>query len=66
MYNCCLAKSTQKPIINNFVILSAPQSDVLKDHLMEELDYALVPEAAWELLHSWYGLSQGSKPIKRL
>ena len=33
---------------------------------MEDLDYALVPEAAWELLHGWYGLSQGSRPIERL
>ena len=32
---------------------------------MEELDYALVPKAAWELLHGWCGLSQGSKPIER-
>ena len=44
--------------------LSAPQSNVLKDHLTEE-DYALVPKAAWEKFEQWYGLSQGSKPIER-
>ena len=33
---------------------------------MEELDYTLMPKAAWELLRGWYGLSQGSKPIERL
>ena len=39
--------------------------DVLKDHLMEELDYYLLPKPAWEKLLSWYGLSEGSQPIER-
>ena len=41
------------------------QSDELKDHLMEELDYALLPEPAWNLLVRWYGLSAESRPIVR-
>ena len=32
---------------------------------MEELDYSLLPEAAWNKLTAWYGLSQGSRPINR-
>jgi hypothetical protein len=32
---------------------------------MEELDYSLVPEKAWHHLVSWYGLSDGSRPIAR-
>jgi len=40
-------------------------SDALRDHLMEELDYSLVPEAAWNKLVVWYGLSQGSRPLAR-
>ena len=32
---------------------------------MEELDYSLLPEAAWNKLAAWYGLSQGSRPINR-
>ena len=32
---------------------------------MEELDYSLLPEEAWELLVEWYGLSDGSQPIPR-
>ena len=52
-------------VSNGVHFLSAPQSNVLKDHLMEELDYALVPKAAWEKFEQWYGLSQGSKPIER-
>jgi len=37
----------------------------LKDQLMEELAYSLVPGAAWNKLVAWYGLSQGSRPIAR-
>ena len=37
----------------------------LRDHLMEELDYFLLPEAAWNKLTLWYGLSQGSSVIAR-
>ena len=32
---------------------------------MEELDYFLLPEAAWKKLTSWYGLSKNSRPIAR-
>ncbi|CAI8050693.1 Ubiquitin carboxyl-terminal hydrolase 4 [Geodia barretti] len=38
---------------------------VLKEHLMEELDYSLVPEKAWRHLVWRYGLSDGSRPIAR-
>ena len=37
----------------------------LKEHLMEELDYYLLPEAVWTKLSSWYGLGPGSCPIAR-
>ena len=37
----------------------------LKDHLMEELDYALLSKAAWNRLICWYGLSATSRPICR-
>ena len=40
-------------------------ANTLKEHLMEELDYSLMPEAAWSKLHLWYGLSEGSSPIAR-
>ena len=42
------------------------ERDTLKDHLMEELDYELLPKAAWEKFILWYGLTLGSKPICRL
>ena len=34
-------------------------------HLMEELDYSLLPQTAWGLVILWYGLSENSKPIAR-
>ena len=49
--------------VKNFIIGS--HSDELKDHLMEELDYATLPEPAWTLFVSWYGLSAESRPIAR-
>ena len=53
----------------NVTVLSlsgvAVSSDVLKEHLMEELDYALLPKPAWDKLSKWYGLSDGSRPIIR-
>ena len=47
------------------IFIIGSQSEELKDHLMEELDYTLVPEPAWNLLVSWYGLSEESRPIVR-
>lgn len=41
------------------------ESGALKEHLMEELDYSLVPESAWNKLLSWYGISNTSRPIAR-
>ena len=41
------------------------QSEELKDHLMKEIDYTLLPELAWTLLVIWYGLSAESRPIAR-
>ena len=32
---------------------------------MEELDYFLLPEPAWIMLTTWYGLSSDSRPIAR-
>ncbi|XP_052425760.1 ubiquitin carboxyl-terminal hydrolase 15 isoform X1 [Carassius gibelio] len=37
----------------------------LKQHLIDELDYILLPAAGWNKLLSWYGLSPGQEPIAR-
>ncbi|XP_073689364.1 ubiquitin carboxyl-terminal hydrolase 15-like [Garra rufa] len=42
-------------------------TDVLdiKEHLVDELDYTLVPTEGWKKLVSWYGLKDGQEPIAR-
>lgn len=46
---------------------SLPDSDtqVLKEHLIDELDYVLVPTEAWNKLMCWYGSVPGQQPIVR-
>ncbi len=41
------------------------KSQTLKEHLIDELDYVLVPTEAWNKLVSWYGCLEGQKPIIR-
>ena len=54
-------------IINNVIILdnNSDKSGTLRGHLMEELDYSLLPETAWNKLTSWYGLLEQSAVIAR-
>ena len=40
-------------------------SEALKENLVDEQEYVLVPEEAWTKLVSWYGLAEGQKPILR-
>lgn len=42
-----------------------PESQSLKEHLIEELDYVLVPTEAWNKLVTWYGCIEGQQPIVR-
>ncbi|XP_046879026.1 ubiquitin carboxyl-terminal hydrolase 15-like isoform X2 [Hypomesus transpacificus] len=37
----------------------------IKEHLIDELDYILVPTEGWNKLVSWYGLSEGQEAISR-
>ncbi|XP_052409162.1 ubiquitin carboxyl-terminal hydrolase 15 isoform X4 [Carassius gibelio] len=37
----------------------------IKEHLIDELDYYLVPTEGWKKLVSWYGLKDGQEPIAR-
>lgn len=48
-------------------LLSLTDGDVLaiKEHLIDELDYILVPTEGWNKLVSWYGLTEGQEPIAR-
>lgn len=48
----------------NLVLLDDGSGEI-KDHLIDELDYVLLPEEAFQLLVKWYGLTEGQQPITR-
>ena len=52
-------------IVASVLPSSGSHDDTLKDHLMEDIDYSLVPEGGWNKLLIWYGLAEGSRPIAR-
>lgn len=47
------------------VSLLDPETQSLKEHLIDELDYVLVPTEAWNRLVRWYGCIDGQQPIVR-
>ena len=49
------------------VSLSRVDGDVLaiKEHLIDELDYILIPTEGWNKLVSWYALMEGHEAISR-
>ncbi|XP_039333041.1 ubiquitin carboxyl-terminal hydrolase 4 isoform X2 [Saimiri boliviensis] len=51
--------------IDNSGLFSDPESQTLKEHLVDELDYVLVPTEAWNKLLNWYGCVEGQQPIVR-
>uniref|UniRef100_A0A8C3LG08 Ubiquitin carboxyl-terminal hydrolase 4 n=1 Tax=Chrysolophus pictus TaxID=9089 RepID=A0A8C3LG08_CHRPC len=51
--------------IDNACLLSDGESQSLKEHLIAQLDYVLVPSSAWQKLVSWYGCIEGQQPIVR-
>ncbi|XP_069873864.1 ubiquitin carboxyl-terminal hydrolase 4 isoform X2 [Dipodomys merriami] len=51
--------------IDNSGLFSDPESQTLKEHLIDELDYVLVPTEAWNKLLNWYGCIEGQQPIVR-
>ncbi|XP_021563170.1 ubiquitin carboxyl-terminal hydrolase 4 isoform X4 [Carlito syrichta] len=51
--------------IDNSGLFSDPKSQTLKEHLIDELDYVLVPTEAWNKLLNWYGCVEGQQPIVR-
>ncbi|PVD25200.1 hypothetical protein C0Q70_15698 [Pomacea canaliculata] len=51
------------PIDNS--VLFKGSSNQLKEHLVDELDFVLVPAEAWNKLVSWYGLAPNQEPIGR-
>ncbi|XP_016048216.1 ubiquitin carboxyl-terminal hydrolase 4 isoform X2 [Erinaceus europaeus] len=51
--------------IDNSGLFADPESQTLKEHLIDELDYVLVPAEAWNKLLNWYGCVEGQQPIVR-
>uniref|UniRef100_A0A8C6KEV2 Ubiquitin carboxyl-terminal hydrolase n=1 Tax=Nothobranchius furzeri TaxID=105023 RepID=A0A8C6KEV2_NOTFU len=51
--------------VDNSGLLKDGDVLAIKDHLIDELDYILVPAEGWNKLVSWYGLSEGQEPIAR-
>lgn len=49
----------------NFPRPKDQEKQVLKDHLIDELDYVLVPTEAWNKLVSWYSCLDVQRPIVR-
>ncbi|KAF3856400.1 hypothetical protein F7725_017123 [Dissostichus mawsoni] len=41
------------------------ETQSLKEHLIDELDYVLVPTEAWNKLVSWYSCLECQRPIVR-
>ncbi|XP_062619579.1 ubiquitin carboxyl-terminal hydrolase 15-like, partial [Saccostrea cucullata] len=51
------------PVDNSPLMKEGTQE--LKDHLIDELDYILIPKEGWEKIIQWYGLTQGQVPVAR-
>jgi len=44
----------------------ADRPDQLKRHLVEEMDYSMVPEELWNYLVEEYGVMEGQVPVRRI
>lgn len=42
-----------------FIYFIFPENGKLKEHLIDELDYQLMPDEGWAKVVSWYGLTEG-------
>ncbi|XP_075893390.1 ubiquitin carboxyl-terminal hydrolase 4 [Nelusetta ayraudi] len=51
--------------VDNSGLFSDQETQTLKEHLIDELDYVLVPTDAWTKLVRWYGCLDGQRPIVR-
>ncbi|CAF96182.1 unnamed protein product [Tetraodon nigroviridis] len=51
--------------VDNSGLLKDGDVLAIKEHLIDELDYILVPTEGWVKLVSWYGLTEGQESIAR-
>jgi hypothetical protein len=47
------------------VLFTDGESGTLKENLLDELDYVLVPSESWDLLEKWYGTVDQNTAIPR-
>ncbi|KAM9534192.1 ubiquitin carboxyl-terminal hydrolase 4-like [Guaruba guarouba] len=52
-------------MFSHVCLLSDPETQSLKERLIEDLDYVLIPAEAWKKLVVWYGCVDGQQPIDR-
>lgn len=70
-YTDMVTETIPGPVTNSVLLIEKNEQDdicslKLKDGLKEGFDYTLLPEIAWDLLISWYGLEDKSQRIARL
>uniref|UniRef100_A0A4W5JZV0 Ubiquitin carboxyl-terminal hydrolase n=1 Tax=Hucho hucho TaxID=62062 RepID=A0A4W5JZV0_9TELE len=53
------------PVDNSGLLTSGGDVLAIKEHLIDELDYILIPTEGWNKLVSWYALMEGHEPISR-
>ncbi|XP_071818107.1 ubiquitin carboxyl-terminal hydrolase 15-like isoform X2 [Apostichopus japonicus] len=63
-YNAGHEESHPGPIDNSGILKEGDLSQ-LKDHLIDELDYVLLPKEGWEKVSSWYGTTTRQDPVAR-
>ncbi|NXK46864.1 UBP4 hydrolase, partial [Chauna torquata] len=51
--------------VDNSGLFDDTETQSLKERLIDELDYVLVPTEAWNKLVAWYGCIDGQQPIVR-
>ncbi|XP_018417101.1 PREDICTED: ubiquitin carboxyl-terminal hydrolase 15 isoform X3 [Nanorana parkeri] len=51
--------------IDNSGLLKDTDAQSLKEHLIDELDYILLPTEGWNKLVSWYTLMENQEPVSR-
>ena len=51
--------------VDNSPLFKEGESNILKENLIDVLEYVLFPAEAWQSLISWYGVEEGQEPIAR-
>ena len=52
-------------MISSIQMFVDKECELLRKHLIDELDYVALPTEAWERLAGWYGVREGQSAIAR-